>query len=548
MPEARGVAVRAAFLPEAGTAERALLLVREHGSEAAAEGIAVDGTDIVIRGLRGTLRRVTVTAFDGSYQPEPDVPGRTGHQREGGQARPGWRVPIGPGDDPVEMAALVRPTERQLAWHRLERTAFLHFGVNTFTGQEWGYGDEDPNLFHPQDLDTDQWARELKAAGFTLAILTVKHHDGFVLYPSAHTGHSVASSSWRDGKGDVLRNFTDSMRAHGLKAGVYLSPADEHAFAAGTFANGSPRLPREVGGLTLPATDYGHYMLRQLHEVLTGYGPIAEVWFDGSQGRIPAGQAEDYDFDSWYALIRHLAPEATIAVCGPDVRWVGNESGLAREDEWNVVPVTVARERVEVADRYDAADLGSRAALAVPADYLQWWPAEVDVSIRPGWFFHDDQRPKSVDELMDIYHESVGRGAVLLLNIPPDRRGRLAEADVGVLREWSARIERSYGTNLAPDLPVWEGDRPLMLDLPQPVTFDRIVLAEDLRHGQLVESLTVEAWGDDGWHQVAACGTVGAKRILLLPAPVTTATLRFTVRQARGPARVSHIGLHLADK
>ncbi|NRQ36707.1 alpha-L-fucosidase [Nonomuraea sp. NN258] len=458
----------------------------------------------------------------------------------GGPAEPGWRVPIGGGDDVVARAALVRPTERQLAWQALERTAFLHFGVNTFTGLEWGYGDEDPDLFQPEDLDTDQWARELKAAGFTLAILTVKHHDGFVLYPSALTRHSVASSSWRGGAGDVLREFADSMRAHGLKVGVYVSPADEHE---PTYANGSPRTPRRVGGLTLPATDYGAYMLGQLHEVLTGYGPIDEVWFDGSQGRIPAGQVEEYDFDSWYALIRHLAPDAAIANCGPDVRWVGNESGLARENEWNVVPVTVARERVDVT-RYDAPDLGGRDFLSTAdGDFLQWWPAEVDVSIRPGWFHHAEQEPKSADELMTIYHESVGRGAVLLLNVPPDRRGRLADADVAVLREWSARIDRDFAVDLADGAIRTTGGDGVTLDLGDLARVERIVLAEDLRHGQLIESLLVEAEEPDGWRRIAACGTVGAKRVITLPAPVESRRFRVRVLESRAPFHLAEFRL-----
>ncbi|CAM5413701.1 hypothetical protein SPURM210S_01208 [Streptomyces purpurascens] len=209
------------------------------------------------------------------------------------------RIPVGPDDSPEELvrkASQVRPTAGQIAWQRLERTAFLHFGVNTFTGLEWGTGDEDPDVFQPVGLDTDQWARALRDGGFKLAILTVKHHDGFVLHPSRYTGHTVASSTWRNGRGDVLRDFADSMRRHGLKVGVYISPADENQYLHGVYANGSARADRTIPTLvdgddrtpprsyTLPATDYGAHMLNQLYEVLTENGPVDEVWFDGARG------------------------------------------------------------------------------------------------------------------------------------------------------------------------------------------------------------------------------------------------------------------------
>lgn len=382
---------------------------------------------------------------------------------------PSYRIPISPDDTPAELvdkASRIRPTDRQIAWQRLEKTAFLHFGVNTFTGLEWGTGDEDPDVFQPAGLDTDQWARALRDGGFELAILTVKHHDGFVLYPSRYTKHGVVSSSWADGRGDVLRSFADSMRRHGIKVGVYVSPADENQYLHGVYANGSARSPRTIptplpgdnqadgsASFELPATDYGAYMLNQLHEVLTQYGPIDEVWFDGSQGRIPPGTVERYDWDSWYTLIRALAPDAAIAVSGPDVRWVGNEGGLAREDEWSVIPVKEKDYgRTDYALAYDAPDQGSRSALAsarTVATHLQWWPAECDVSIRPGWFYHEDQVPKSVDQLTDIYFRSVGRNSVLLLNIPPDKRGLLPAADVARLREFRERIEAELPADLA---------------------------------------------------------------------------------------------------
>ncbi|WP_328379633.1 alpha-L-fucosidase [Streptomyces sp. NBC_00440] len=500
---------------------------------------------------------------------------------------PGYRIAISPDDTPDELvakAARLRPTERQIAWQRLEKTAFLHFGVNTFTGLEWGTGEESPDVFQPTGLDTDQWARALRDGGFELAILTVKHHDGFVLYPSRYTDHGVVSSSWENGRGDVLRSFADSMRAHGIKIGVYISPADENQYLHGVYANGSARTSRTVPTLTdgddragkrlrtfeLQATDYGAHMLNQLYEVLTEYGPVDEVWFDGAQGRIPPEKVEHYDWDSWYEVVRALAPGASIAVSGPDVRWVGNEGGLAREDEWSAVPVAeVEYGRTDYALPYDAPDQGSRDALAASrsvAQYLQWWPAECDVSIRPGWFYHADQQPKTVDELTDIYLRSVGRNSVLLLNIPPDQQGRLPDADVAVLRAFDERIGAELPKNLAHTARTWgDGHHPglavdgdpdtawtapaasdgaLYVDFGRPREVDRIRLAEDIRHGQQVEQIVVEARTGEGWTQVAKVGTVGASRIVLLQSPVAARQWRLRVLGSRRPARIAEFGLY----
>ncbi|MFE2966959.1 alpha-L-fucosidase [Streptomyces sp. NPDC059340] len=473
------------------------------------------------------------------------------------------RIPVSPSDtedDLVRKASQVRPTARQIAWQNLGRTAFLHFGVNTFTGLEWGTGDENPDVFQPVGLDTDQWARALRDGGFELAILTVKHHDGFVLYPSRYTDHSVASSGWRGGKGDVLRSFTDSMRRHGIKVGVYVSPADENQYLHGVYANGSARTERTIPTLvdgddrtepkafTLDATDYGAHMLNQLYEVLTEYGPVDEVWFDGAQGRIPPGKVEKYDWDSWYALVRGLAPDASIAVSGPDVRWVGNEGGLAREDEWSVVPVTEKDNgRTDYALAYDAPDEGSRAALVAArpvADHLQWWPAECDVSIRDGWFYHADQQPKSVDELTDIYFRSVGRNSVLLLNIPPDTQGLLPAADVVRLREFRERVDRELPEDLGRGAVVRSSPGVFTVDLGAEREVDRIRLAEDIRHGQQVESFVVEAYGAGAWSRVAGAGTIGASRILLLPAPVRARRWRLRVTRSRQTARIAEFALH----
>ncbi|WP_075736646.1 alpha-L-fucosidase [Streptomyces acidiscabies] len=474
------------------------------------------------------------------------------------------RIPVLPTDteaDLVRKASQLRPTARQIAWQSLERTAFLHFGVNTFTGLEWGTGDEDPNVFQPTRLDTDQWARALRDGGFKLAILTVKHHDGFVLYPSRYTNHSVASSSWQGGQGDVLRSFADSMRRYGLKVGVYLSPADENQYLHGVYANGSARTARTIPTLTagddrtparfwtLPATDYGAHMLNTLYEVLTEYGPVDEVWFDGAQGRIPSDKVESYDWDSWYTLVRDLAPDATIAVTGPDVRWVGNESGLARENEWNVIPVKENQYgRTDWALSYDTADQGSRTALvrARPnTGFLQWWPAECDVSIRDGWFYHADQQPKSVADLTEIWFGSVGRGAVLLLNVPPDTEGLLHASDVTRLREFRERTDRELPYDLALDGRTTSAPNQVTVELPADTDVDRIRLAEDIREGQQVEAFVVEALRGGVWTQVARAGTMGASRILRLSAPVRARQWRVRVTGARVAAvRVAEFRLY----
>ncbi|MGW2517910.1 alpha-L-fucosidase [Streptomyces sp. NPDC001617] len=475
----------------------------------------------------------------------------------------GSLISVSPDDTPDELvrkASQVRPTARQIVWQQLGQTAFLHFGVNTFTGLEWGTGDEDPNVFQPAGLDTDQWARALLDGGFKLAILTVKHHDGFVLYPSRYTNHTVASSSWEGGHGDVLRSFADSMRRHGLKVGVYISPADENQYLHGDYANGSARstrtIPTLVGGddrtpdrsYTLDATDYGAHMLNTLYEVLTEYGPVDEVWFDGAQGRIPPGKVEDYDWDSWYTLVRSLAPDAAIAVTGPDVRWVGNEGGTARENEWSVIPVKENQYgRTDWALSYDTADEGSRSALVTAqpnTDYLQWWPAECDVSIHDGWFYHPDQLPKSVDDLIDIYFGSVGRNSVLLLNVPPDTDGLLADRDVTRLREFRERIEAELPADLARGAHVTDSAGVRTVDLGAAREVDRVRLAEDIRHGQQVEGFVVEAVVGGSWTQVATAGTIGASRILLLDAPVRARRWRLRVTAARAAVHLAEFGLY----
>ena len=289
-------------------------------------------------------------------------------------------------------------------------------------------------------------------------------------------------------------------------------------------------------------------MLNQLYEVLTEYGPVDEVWFDGAQGHIPPDKVEKYDWDSWYTLIRTLVPDATVAVSGPDVRWVGNEGGFARENEWSVVPVQEKDNgRMDFALSYDAPDMGSGDALVAAqpvADYLQWWPAEADVSIRDGWFYHADQQPKSVQQLTDIYFGSVGRNAVLLLNVPPDRNGLLATADVTRLREFRERIDRELPENLAHGARVTTSPGTITVDLGTAREVDRIRLAEDIRHGQQVEAVVIEARTNGTWTRVTEAGTLGASRILLLPTPVRARRWRVRVTRSRRPAHLAQFALY----
>ncbi|TCO41475.1 alpha-L-fucosidase [Kribbella antiqua] len=447
-------------------------------------------------------------------------------------------VEVGPDDSPEELrhkASLVRPAPRQVAWQRQELIAFVHFGPNTFTGLECGTGLDDPAVFNPTSLDCDQWARALVSAEFKGVILTAKHHDGFCLWPSRYLPHTVTASPFQ---GDVVAELAAASKAHDLAFGVYLSPADLHQAKAGCYGNGSavvesviPTLvpgddraalveSGELPSFSYAVDDYNRFYLNQLYELLTQYGPISEVWLDGAD---PTGTAQTYDYDAWFDLVRRLAPEATIAVGGPDVRWVGNESGYARYSEWSVVPFTgtPGELRKSLVTSDEAEDLAGPDVLA-KADYLKWYPAEVDVSIRPGWFYHPehDDSVKSVAQLLDMYRNSVGRNAVLLLNIPPDRRGLIAPPDVERLAEFGSTLRSAYGS----------GDAS---------TFNVVGLQEDITHGQQVEAFAVDALVNESWVQIAAGTTVGHRRFVVLDEPVTSPEVRVRILAARGDAEVS---------
>ncbi len=448
--------------------------------------------------------------------------------------------------------AQVRPEPRQLAWQRLELTAFVHFGINTFTNREWGDGREDPGLFNPTDLDCRQWARALKDAGFRLAILTAKHHDGFCLWPSKLTAHTVAASPWKGGKGDLCREFADACRAEGLRVGFYLSPWDRHEPTYGTEA-------------------YNDFFVGQLEELFENYGPIDEIWFDGACGEGPNGKRQTYDWARYYAAIRARNPDCVIAVSGPDVRWVGNESGLARESEWSVIPAeAVDNEAIRegfAPFHFDGQDIAAQAKRALAQERLSanspslgsldevlashhcvWYPAECDVSIRPGWFWHPEQdgQVKSLDKLLSIYDRSVGRNAVLLLNVPPTAQGRIHETDVARLRAFGEAIRKTFGTNLLGAVKPGQTE----FALARPIRVDTLVAQEDIAQGQLVERFRFEARrpGSDAWETLAGATTIGHKRILRLKEPVEIAALRLVVEESRAEPRILSVGAHLSAR
>ncbi len=437
----------------------------------------------------------------------------------------------------VARATAVRPSERQYSWQRLEFYAFVHFGVNTFTDREWGTGLEDPALFHPRRLDTDQWCRTFRDAGMRGVILTAKHHDGFCLWDTKQTDHSSMNSP--QGR-DVLAELAVSCRRHGLKLGVYLSPWDRHEPSYGQ------------------GRAYDDFFCAQLEEVLTGYGELFSLWFDGANGEGPNGRKQVYDWPRYYALIRRHQPGAVISVCGPDVRWCGNEAGHCRSNEWSVVPASLrvaeyTQTRSQQSDdshfrtRFTSADedLGSRAVLAGIED-LVWYPAEVNTSIRPGWFYHpgEDDQVRSLEVLQNIYLASVGGNATFLLNVPPDRDGRIAPPDVVRLGEFGAWLRETFRDNLLAPAAIAVAAAGVTATLPAAVRPRWLVVQEDIRESQRVEAFTLEAGIDGGWQPVARGGSIGYKRILALPQAPASDRWRLVIRESRGPAKLAGFALY----
>lgn len=469
----------------------------------------------------------------------------------------------------LEKAAHVVPTPNQLAALQNEFIAFIHFGPNTFTRMEWGNGKEDPKVFDLKELDTDQWCEAMKAAGMKMVILTVKHHDGFVLWQSRYTKHGIMSTGFRGGKGDILKDLSASCRKHGLKLGVYLSPADLYQIEnpEGLYGNLSKytkrTIPREVPGrpfanqtkFEFVVDDYNEYFLNQLFEILTEYGPIHEVWFDGAHPKRKGGQT--YNYLAWKELIHKLAPNAVI-FGREDVRWCGNEAGGTRATEWNVIPYP---ENPDTASHFpDMTDpvLGDREKL-YQGKFLHYQQAETNTSIREGWFYRDDvhQKVRSADDVFDIYERAVGGNSTFLLNIPPNREGKFSQADVESLKETGKRIRETYGTNLLADARgpkevldekgdtyLLMKDKEFTVEMPSPVTINRILLQEAIAtHSERVEKHAVDAWIDGSWKEIAVSTNIGYKRILRFP-EVTTDKLRFRLLESRLTPAISHISAH----
>ena len=425
----------------------------------------------------------------------------------------------------IEMASRLVPSDKQLAWQDLELTAFLHYGINTYTDREWGDGQESPALFNPDSLDTNQWVKTLSDAGFKMVILTAKHHDGFCLWPTSTTSHSVASSPWKEGKGDVVRDLRASCDKYGMKMGVYLSPWDRNAECYGD----SPR--------------YNDMFVAQLTELLSNYGRIDEVWFDGACGEGPNGKKQEYDWTRFKNTIAELQPDAVVAIMGDDVRWVGNEKGLGRETEWSATALTpgiypdAEESNTKLGLFAKAPDLGGRDIVA-KADKLYWWPSEVDVSIRPGWFYHETENPKPLAKLADIYLNSVGRNSVLLLNVPPDTHGRINAKDAKRLMELRHWIDTNFDGNL-----ITAGNRNLTYGFDGTATVNTVVLEENISHGQRIEEFAVMAHTGDEWRKVADGTTVGHKRIITFP-DVVADGIRIDILSSRATPEVEVSGAY----
>lgn len=427
------------------------------------------------------------------------------------------------------------PSEAQVRWQAMETNAFVHFGPNTFTNREWGYGDVDPMVFNPTQLDVDQWMETFKQAGIKGVILTCKHHDGFCLWPTRQTDYSIRRSAFRNGEGDLVREVSDACRRHGLKFGIYLSPWDRHQASYGT-------------------AEYVDYYYKQLEELLTGYGEIFEVWLDGANGgdgyygganeKRKIDRRTYYHFDRIYELIHRLQPQAIIfSDGGPGCRWVGNEEGHAATTNWSLL------RGKEVYPGYNKPE-------ELPSGHIdgdQWTAAECDVSIRPGWFYHteEDTLVKSPRQLADIYYQSVGRNALMLLNFPVDRRGRVHPTDSANAVAFRQLIDSELGHDLLSQAKIRrQADGSLEVSLRRRVSMNRLILQEDIRQGQRVKTFSVEYRAEKKWLPLPAdeeTTTIGYKRILKFPA-ITTDKLRIRITDSVAMPIVSRVAASLAPE
>jgi alpha-L-fucosidase len=436
---------------------------------------------------------------------------------------------------------LPRPTKYQLQWHEMEFYLFTHFGPNTFTDKEWGEGTEPSAIFNPSTLDCRQWCRIAKAAGAKGIIITAKHHDGFCLWPSNYSTHTVRESKWKDGKGDVLRDLSQACKEYGLKFGVYISPWDRNHPKYGT-------------------EDYNDVFVNMMKEIFTNYGPIWELWWDGANGEGPNGKKQVYDWDRYRQVVKRMSPSTVIfSDVGPQIRWVGNENGIAGETNWNYLNV----------------DGFTPGAGAPPIDTLNrgnqngknWIPAECDVSIRPGWFCHknEDEKVKSPEQLFQLYLKSVGRGANLLLNVPPNSSGLISVNDSASLIGFKKLKDESFRENLLKQANTFYEFSPqdlnfrnlgdgafganlqnFVVQLPGQSKINCLVLREAIHLGQTVRKFRVLFYNKDKMIRAISGTTVGRKRILTFPAMSIT-SFKVYLDDAQGSDNISGIAAYLID-
>jgi len=377
------------------------------------------------------------------------------------------------------------PTKQQLAWHEMEFYLFAHFGPNTFTDKEWGEGTEPEDIFNPTNLDCRQWCRVAKAAGAKGIIITAKHHDGFCLWPSKYSTHTVRESKWKNGKGDVLKELSQACKEYGLKFGVYISPWDRNHPKYGT-------------------AEYNDVFVNMMKEIFTNYGPIWELWWDGANGEGPNGKKQVYDWDRFKKTVRQLSPNTLIfSDVGPDIRWCGNEKGIAAETNWNLLD-TVGFTPGAGAPPVDTLNRGN-------VNGKVWIPAECDVSIRPGWFYHEEEndKVKSPEQLFQLYLKSVGRGSNLLLNVPPDKKGRISEQDSAALMDFARLRGESFNKVF-----VECNSDSVVINFEKPMRTNCIVLKESLNRGQKVSRFRLHLIESNNKSEDLKGTTIGNKRII----------------------------------
>lgn len=453
--------------------------------------------------------------------------------------------------DPAPFGAI--PSSHQIEWQKMEYYMFIHFGPNTFTNVEWGHGKEDPKVFNPSDLDCRQWASIAKDAGMKAIIITAKHHDGFCLWPSKYSTHTVRETNWKDGKGDILKELSEACKEYGLKFGVYLSPWDQNHPAYGT-------------------PEYNEIFSNTLKEVLGNYGHVFEQWFDGACGEGPTGKKQVYDWGLFHKTVFSLQPHAVIfSDVGPGCRWMGNESGVAGETNWSTLN-TSGFEPGKNAPSTEVLNKGDM-------NGENWIPAEVDVSIRPGWFYsaNTDNKVKTIDKLMDIYYTSIGRNGNLLLNVPPDVRGKIHPNDSTRLMEFRQTVEKEFENKITKNIKLkatntrgnskkydvsnlidgnydsyWASDNEVLtaeieIDLGTPTAFNRILLQEYIPLGQRVKAFEVSYWDGSKWSTIDKQTTIGYKRILRFPT-VESNKVRISITDALACPVLSEIALFNAPE